>query len=198
MTDATFWKGRWQEGRTGWHLDTVNPHLIQFWNVPSPSRVLVPLCGATLDLRWLASRGHEVVGVDLAEDAEATCRAQGPLPDNLTFVQADLFDFQDKPFDAIWDRAALIALPAERRADYVAHLLTLLKPRGPWLLNTYVTRPVVEGPPFSVSSDEVQQLFENEGPVEHLTRNDIFATSSRYAEKGLSEAWEDVFKFIRN
>src|SRR5690606_18113243 len=65
--DAAFWEQRWQEGRIGFHQDRPTPLLERHWDAigaPPGSRVLVPLCGKSLDLAWLASRGHAVLGVE--------------------------------------------------------------------------------------------------------------------------------------
>src|SRR5690348_16253628 len=67
--EADFWLQRWQEGRTGWHRDAVMPLLEQHWpalGVPHGTRVLVPLCGKSLDMAWLASQGLRVRGVELS------------------------------------------------------------------------------------------------------------------------------------
>ena len=64
--DADFWQQRWREGRTGFHQDRPTPLLAQYWDaigVAAGARVLVPLCGKSLDLAWLAARGHRVLGV---------------------------------------------------------------------------------------------------------------------------------------
>ena len=67
--DADFWQQRWREGRIGFHQDRPTPLLEQYWDavgVAHGARVLVPLCGKSLDLAWLAARGHEVLGVELS------------------------------------------------------------------------------------------------------------------------------------
>jgi hypothetical protein len=57
------WLGRWAEGRTGWHEPAGNEGLKTYWpDVGKPGSVLVPLCGKTPDLLWLAEIGHDVVG----------------------------------------------------------------------------------------------------------------------------------------
>ena len=68
--EPDFWLERWSEGRIGFHLPRVNPHLERHHDVLSPRcRVLVPLAGKTLDLWWLREQGHEVTAVELLGDA---------------------------------------------------------------------------------------------------------------------------------
>lgn len=67
---ADFWQARWQRNEIGFHLSEVNPYLLRHWptlGLSADSRVLVPLCGKSLDLSWLAGQGHAVLGVELAE-----------------------------------------------------------------------------------------------------------------------------------
>ncbi|MEA9481868.1 hypothetical protein VC290_16130, partial [Xanthomonas campestris] len=67
--DTDFWLQRWQDGQTGFHQDEVMPLLQKHWpalQLPAHARVLVPLCGKTLDLHWLAAQGHRVLGVEIS------------------------------------------------------------------------------------------------------------------------------------
>ena len=68
------WLDRWANGRTGWHEEDGNAGLKAHWpslesTAKGRNRVLVPLCGKTPDLLWLAEQGHEVVGIELSEIA---------------------------------------------------------------------------------------------------------------------------------
>ena len=65
-----FWRQRWREGRIGFHRTEVMPLLERHWptlGLAGDSRVLVPLCGKSLDMAWLAAKGHSVLGVDVSE-----------------------------------------------------------------------------------------------------------------------------------
>ena len=67
-----FWHDRWDRNQIGFHLQEVNPYLTRWWpslEVAQGSRVLVPLCGKSLDLSWLAAQGYEVLGVELTQTA---------------------------------------------------------------------------------------------------------------------------------
>ena len=118
------WLERWEIGRTGWHEPEGNRNLQEHWT-HSGRRVLVPLCGKTPDLLWLEAEGNSVVGVELAEvavrgffdDNDLECEAvDGDLPGwravdrDITLYCGDFFDFRDGPFDAHYDRGALVAL----------------------------------------------------------------------------------------
>ncbi|MCO2550454.1 hypothetical protein FA329_25805, partial [Pseudomonas aeruginosa] len=67
---ADFWHARWANNQIGFHLDEINPYLMRHLSrlrLQAGERILVPLCGKTLDLAWLAAQGLEVLGVELSE-----------------------------------------------------------------------------------------------------------------------------------
>lgn len=71
MNEA-FWHERWARNEIGFHLGEVNPYLLRHWPslaLPNGARVLVPLCGKSLDMAWLVEQGFTVVGVELSEKA---------------------------------------------------------------------------------------------------------------------------------
>ncbi|MFN7131169.1 MAG: hypothetical protein ACK4N5_03750, partial [Myxococcales bacterium] len=174
--DPSFWQNRWREGRIGFHLPHPNPQLVAHaGQLPPSSRVLVPLCGKSVDLGWLAARGHPVVGVELVESAAQAFFAEAGLTperqEDGPFVRyraggVEIFTgdfFATDPrrlgtFDAAFDRAALIALPGELRIRYAAHLRTLLAPGAVMLLVT-IEADAPGGPPFAVPEVEVRTLY---------------------------------------
>jgi len=67
-----FWHSRWAENRIGFHLTDINPLLVEYWPTLKPQRnerVLVPMCGKSNDLVWLAERHNQVVGIELSDIA---------------------------------------------------------------------------------------------------------------------------------
>src|SRR5262245_40223150 len=127
--DADFWFQRWREGRIGFHEGAPNRFLVKYGDrLTGARRILVPLCGKTEDLAYLASRGHDVVGIELVEDAVRQFFAEhhltpsitqrGPFTNYtagaITIVVGDFFATSPDlvgSIDAIYDRAALVALP---------------------------------------------------------------------------------------
>jgi thiopurine S-methyltransferase len=203
------WHSRWEEGRIGWHEAGGNAALREFWPEVAPgARVLVPLCGKTTDLLWLANQGLDVTGVELSEIAvraffeEAGLlfevseveglgwfRSLDPL---ITIVCGDYFQFSGQPFDALYDRASLIALPSAIRPDYVRHTKSLLKPGAAQLLVTLqYDQAKVDGPPFSVQSDEVIRYWSDIKCIDK--RNSIEETPPKFRQAGLTEVIEAVW-----
>jgi thiopurine S-methyltransferase len=187
-----FWLEAWAAGRTNFHRDAVNDFLVRFAGdfLGERNRVLVPLCGMTHDLSWLRERGHDVVGVELAEQAvralhdreqvTATIARQGPFiaytTPGRTVLQGDVFDLDPAvvgTFDRVWDRAALIALDPERRVRYVAALRRVLAPGAVVLLVTMdYDASKKAGPPHAVPEAEVRALWAG-ARVEALAEDDI-------------------------
>jgi len=196
-----FWISRWQEGRTGFHQDAVHDHLLRFGDRflgGGPHRVLVPLCGKTHDLDWLADQGHEVVGVELSEVAVAAVmeRLGGAEADTLgpysrhrsgrvTMLRGDVLAATPDlvgPVDRIWDRAALVALPPSMRPAYAATLRALLRPGGLLLQNSFsYDQATMDGPPFSVPDDEVATHYP--WPTEVLEQTVM--TEGKFAARGV-------------
>lgn len=171
------WLERWRSGHTGWHEAHGNSALHKFWpRLAAGSRVLVPLCGKSVDLLWLERQGLDVTGVELCEIAVRAFFAENEMAfdleagDGLPRFKArqrklaihcgDYFDFASMPFDAVYDRAALVALPLELRPAYAAHTASLMKADARHLLITLeYDQSKVNGPPFSVLPDEVKSYW---------------------------------------
>src|SRR5262249_5487654 len=165
----------------------------------------------SIDLVWLRDQGHDVTGVELSEVAaraffaeqhlEPTITIAAPFPvyrvPRLTYYAGDFFELSARiagRFDAVYDRAALIALPSERRPAYVAHLGALLAPYGRTLLITIeYDQTRMEGPPYSVPADEVRALFAPHGEIEELFVHDCLQEEPRFKERGLDWMTERVF-----
>ena len=203
------WLGRWAEGRTGWHEPAGNEGLKSYWpDLDGSRRVLVPLCGKAPDLLWLAERGHEVVGVELSEIAVRgffednglayECESHGRLDRyaakdrTLTLYRGDYFDFESQPFDALYDRGALVALPDELRPRYVEHTKKLLNSDAPRLVITLeYDQDVVKGPPFSVTPDELSGYWDDMFRVGE--KDDIDNCPPKFRQAGLREISEVVW-----
>jgi thiopurine S-methyltransferase len=216
--EPTFWHQRWAEGSTGWHQAEVDRLLQKHWAglaLAPDTRVLVPLCGKSLDMRWLADRGHRVRGVELSPVAcaefvgersdAATRRPHGAFESfqagRIQLLCGDIFDLQAADLadvDAIYDRAALIALPAALRGRYAQSLYARL-PAGCRGLLITLEFPAEqrEGPPFTVSEDEIRRLLEPAWTVECLERRDILDAEPRFRAQGVTALSTAVYRLHR-
>ena len=188
--DKNFWRQKWERNEIAFHASEPNPLLVKYLDQLSPAnggRLFLPLCGKTLDIPWLLSNGFRVAGAELSKIAvgqlfselgiEPKISQVGELDhysaENIDLFAGDIFDLSGKrlgPVDAIYDRAALVALPAEMRKRYAAHL-TEITDQAPQLLICYeYDQSLMEGPPFSIDAEEVNSLY---GDRYHL---DLMAT----------------------
>jgi thiopurine S-methyltransferase len=206
------WEARWRENRIGFHVDAVNPYLEQFQSAllaDSPQRVLVPLCGKSHDMPWLAQRVPEVIGIELSEIAVQALFEEHGLPvaregavwrgGGLTVYQEDFFTVNlPAPADAAYDRAALIAMPPARRPQYAGHLLRLLRPGARILLiGLEYDAGVTGGPPYSVPDGEVQSLFSPHCDMERLWEGDTLEQSPHLKRRGVTWLKESVWQMQR-
>ncbi|MGA4445763.1 thiopurine S-methyltransferase [Ectopseudomonas chengduensis] len=215
---ATFWQERWARDQIGFHQEKVNGYLRRHWSalgLAKGAAVLVPLCGKSLDLVWLAEQGHAVIGVELAERAvqdffaERDVQPQVSQHGAFTVYQAGTLrilcgDFFALSRDdvagcrAFYDRAALIALPPEMRERYAAHLQAILPDNCQGLLVTLVyDQQRMDGPPFSVEDAEVMQHFAASWALRMVEEKDVLAGNPRFSDSGLAAVDERVFHLTR-
>lgn len=216
--DPDFWHSRWHEGRIGFHQDRPTPLLVEHWSslgVAPGRRVFVPLCGKSLDMAWLASQGLQVLGVELSPLAvEQFFAEHGLVPEivvgdagrryragGIEIVCGDAFALGAdllRSCDAVFDRAALIALPPDLRRRYAGELYTRLPPGCRGLLIT-LEYPQHEksGPPFAVHEDEVRHLYGETFDVALVERRDILASQPAFRDEGVSALTTAVYRLER-
>jgi thiopurine S-methyltransferase len=222
---AEYWLQRWKEGRTGWHHDAVMPLLEQHWgalDVPRGTRVLVPLCGKSLDMLWLARQGLHVRGVEISPVAIAAFLAENHLqaatreaPDGTHYRIAeagadgviengigDVYGVDGVFLEgcgAFYDRAALIAFPAPMRDRLAREVYAKLPAAARGLLIT-LEYPAgeTEAPPFSVDEAEVHRLFEAQWAIRQVERRDILASQPSFSERGVTALHTAVYALTRH
>lgn len=191
--NTQFWHDRWASNEIGFHKSEANPLLVKYFNelaLAKGSRVFVPLCGKTLDIPWLLSNGYLVAGAELSSIAiEQLFSELGITPsiekrggidhyhaNNIDIFVGDIFDVTRTmlgPVDATYDRAALVALPETMRSRYTAHV-TDITDHAPQLLICYeYDQRAAEGPPFSISHEEVRRHYAHRYQLRLLTSADV-------------------------
>ncbi|MDD0975446.1 thiopurine S-methyltransferase [Pseudomonas fontis] len=214
---AEFWHSRWTSNQIAFHQPQVNAYLQQYWpalGVPAGARVLVPLCGKSLDMLWLAGQGLQVLGVELSERAVADFFDEHQLVpqieqrgafkvyrcEDIEIWCGDFFALTALDVagcSALYDRAAVIALPFEMRTRYAEHLHTLLPAGSQGLLITLdYPQEQIDGPPFAVTAQEVQRLFPAWQPQE-LAAHDILQDSPKFLQAGTHWLLERVYRVQR-
>lgn len=201
------WIERWQEGRIGFHEAEGSASLRENWRTTGRD-VLVPLCGKSKDLMWLAEQGNRVVGVELSELAvvaffdehalEYTV-SDGSLPAYqataipITIYCGDYFELTQVRCNAHYDRGALAALPADVRTTYATHTSSLLTADAEQLLITLeYDQDIANGPPFSVLAEEVLSYWPDLVCVDG--REDIANSPPKFIDAGLTSMLQKVWR----
>lgn len=208
-----FWHNRWGNQQIGWHRHVYNDLMVKHWpeiNAPKGGSVLVPLCGKTLDMLWLAQQGHEVVGLEMVQQAIDAFFAENNLQVNRTeykefsqyssppfsILQGNVFNLPAdvKQCDAWYDRAAMIAINPSNREAYIDLIRNQTKPGAVGLLIT-LTYPQeqMKGPPFSLTDEDVVSLYSSGFDVELLEKISL----EDEKESGLSSITSSVFRINR-
>jgi thiopurine S-methyltransferase len=183
------------------HRGAVSPALERHAHTcfPPGSRVLVPLCGKSLDLAWLAAQGFEVHGVEFVEQAAREFFAEhGIEPERvgdlwraprLTIQCGDFLEV-DLPasFGGIWDRAAMIAIPPADRPAYVRRIRGFVEDGATLLLESFeYESDTFAGPPFPLTPSEVRASFAGFA-IEELGHEDVLAREPKWRERGARSA----------
>jgi thiopurine S-methyltransferase len=212
--DRKYWIERWIQNQIGFHQPEYNAWLVKYWpelGLTPGADVFLPMCGKSLDLRWLAEQGFGVVGVDFsriaiesffAEASEPYELMGGPnLPcycgDRTRIYCGDFFELTAKEVAgtaAVFDRAALVALPFTMRRRYADHLLRII-PEGAsvLLVTTEYDQNLVAGPPFAVHDDEIEALYGERCHITPLDSGTTEALPPHFQAQGVQSIAERVF-----
>ncbi|AYG44085.1 thiopurine S-methyltransferase [Pseudomonas sp. Leaf58] len=215
--ERAFWQQRWADNQIGFHQAQVNPYLQKYWpklGLAPGSRVLVPLCGKSLDLAWLAGQGYQVVGVELSRRAvedffgehglEAEVQQRGAFEvwrsGDVQLWCGDFFALRAEDVGdcaGLYDRAAVIALPVPMRAAYMQALSALLPASCRGLVVTLdYDQSLLPGPPFSVGDEELRQGFAG-WQVDELEVVQVIGESPKFLQAGASSLLERVYRVSR-
>ena len=203
--EEEFWHERWENNLIGFHLDEVNQYLIQSWpllNLKAGATVFVPLCGKSRDITWLSEQGFNVIGIELSPLAVKSYFAENHLnvekthiggidcwqAGNIHIYCGNFFDMTAKilgKVDAVYDRASLIALPPAMRQDYARHLTKITAPAPKLLVTLEYEQDKMDGPPFSVTEEEVGALYQANYQIKQLSAQDVLGSNEKFRSRGL-------------
>ena len=209
-----FWHERWEKNEIGFHQENINAPLQKYWQslkLDDNESVFVPLCGKSRDLLWIQSLGHPVLGVEISplgvetffkeNNLQASSVSDGKFIrwkcGTLEILCGDYFDLQLSHLEGVavvYDRASLVALPPEMREQYVKHFVSLL-PQGVniLLLTLEYQQKEMQGPPFSVSEEEVNDLYGNNYQIGKLQEQEVLEDIPHFKERGLTSLREKVY-----
>jgi len=206
------WKQAWELNNIGFHKSKPHPLLVKYiskLDLSMGDRVFLPLCGKTLDIAWLLSQGYQVCGVEVSQLAiDQLFQELGVQPSisengrficyrakNISIYIGDVFDLSKDVLgevSAIYDRAALVALPEDLRVKYTRHLIEISESAPQLVITFEYDQSMKAGPPFSVDGDEISQHF-----GETYTLDLLESYSLPGGLKGSREATENIWKFTK-
>lgn len=202
------WHRRWNSNDIAFHEADGNHLLKKHFDmlaVAPEQTIFLPLCGKTKDIAWLLDKGLRVVGIELNESAiqqlfeelgiDPSVETAGEFTIyralHLTIFVGDFFALSSAMLgqvNAIYDRAALVALPLALRKEYTRHLAAITANAKQLLVCFDYDQALFSGPPFSVTKKEVL-----------LHYNEIYRIESPYRQaveggfRGEKEVYESVY-----
>lgn len=191
--DTAFWLERWRTNEIGFHEGHPNELLVQNFRhlgLAKGARVFVPLCGKTVDIAWLIDQGFSVCGVELSRTAVEqlfeTLTAKPSIQDrgeltqysggNVDIFVGDVFALSTDllgPVDAIYDRAALVALPEQMRVRYSVQLRRITGLAPQLLICFEYDQNLMDGPPFSIDESKIEALYGDDYEIGQLASVDV-------------------------
>lgn len=212
------WEYRWKLEQTQFHVQRVHPmlqkHLEKLTQGKIRQRIFLPLCGKSIDIKWLSDQGHEVVGNEaVAMGCQQFFEEQNipykiePLNDingdvykatdgsSITLYRCDFFDMSRDlcgQFDAVWDRGSFVAIPVADRKRYATKIQSLLKDDSRYLLDCFlIDNDVFGGPPFNCEEEDVKKNFGEICSVKKVDIKDVFG---KWQESwGVKSFFEEVY-----
>jgi len=167
MTD---WEKQYLIGDTPWDKGRAAPPLLELLDKGLPAgwekgRILAPGCGLGHDVRELAARGVQVVGLDISPTAIQRANAY-PKMGAESFELGDFLDpgwQKGRKFSGWWEHTCFCAIQPAQRPAYAAAAGALVE-KGGLLAGVFYLTPngpgeEDEGPPFNVSITEIEGLL---------------------------------------
>lgn len=178
---ADFWHKLWDTNEIGWHNNEVNELLLRNLSrleLKKNSRIFIPLCGKTVDIKWFIDNDYSIVGVELNEKAikelfkylklEPTIKRVDSFTlytaKNIDIYVGDIFELNTMilgKVDIIYDRGGIVALPVQMRKRYTALLVSITESAPQLVISYEYDQNLMEGPPFSVKESQLKDYYSN-------------------------------------
>jgi thiopurine S-methyltransferase len=193
--DNNYWLERWSNQDTPFNQKEPNQFLVKHLEkikYKAGDICFVPLCGSSIDMLYLQSKGFDIIGVELSEQAIIEFFKSNKIPftksqtvnnldcycsENIKILCGDIFNVQLNNFPrrpTLWyDRGGYVALPIKIRMKYAKKMIALCGNDTQILLNTTIHDGDTEQPPFSIQRQELTSLFKNKINFELIEHYEI-------------------------
>ena len=180
-----FWESRYRDHVTPWDAGKVPIAFHAYLTRIKPGcRILIPGCGSAYEARCLAEQGFDVLAIDFSPAAVELAR-KNLLPFADRARLADFFDFHPgEPYDVIYERAFLCALPPTLWPLYPPRTAQLLRAGGD-LAGFFFFKDTGKGPPFGTTPEALHALLD---PLFVLVEDEAVADSIPVFQG--SERWQ--------
>lgn len=170
-TAPAFWDVRYESQTTPWDFGGVPAPLARYLGrgvQPRGARVLIPGCGAGHEITAFAAAGCDVTAIDFSPPAVTRARQRSRDLPNTRVIAGDFFTepLSSAPFDLVYERTFLCALPPAWRKKIVQRTAALLRPGGT-LAGIWFFEESDDGPPFGLAPGEAAQLYDPLFRLEH-------------------------------
>ena len=158
---ADFWDTRYRAKVIPWDQGTVPRRFAQYLEARTDRpRTLIPGCGSGYEARLIVARGWPVLAIDFSAAAIDAARTVLAVHTSV-LLEADFFAFAGdaQPFDLIYERAFLCALPPRIWTQYGTRVAQLVAPGGQ-LAGFFVVGATERGPPFSIARQQLDELLD--------------------------------------
>jgi len=188
--DREFWLEKWASNKIGFHEPTTHRLLKQWWPTMELSfnhRILVPLCGKSLDMTWLNEHHSSVTGIEISEIGAISFFEENNFKfrkdefrkysvlyaNGIEIYCGDIFEIPPtvfNPFDCVYDRAALVALSPSDRKHYESFISKVTKPKAKMLLVTVdYDEELITPPPHIISRDTIEKTYSDRWDLTELS-----------------------------
>lgn len=157
---SDFWESRYRDHTTPWDAGKVPDALRDYTKrIKSGGRILIPGCGSAYEAGYLAENGFDVLAIDFSPAAVELAKKNLFRFGNIVRL-ADFFEFDyGKPYEVIYERAFLCALPPRMWPQYAPRMAQLLRPGGE-LAGFFFVRETEKGPPFGTTPEALHALLD--------------------------------------
>ena len=157
---SDFWESRYRDHVTPWDAGKVPDALRNYAKrIRSGSRILIPGCGSAYEAGYLAENGFGVLAIDFSPAAVKLAKKNLSRFGDIVRL-ADFFEFGfGEPYDVIYERAFLCALPPRMWPKYAPRSAQLLRPKGE-LAGFFFFRETEKGPPFGTTPEALHALLD--------------------------------------